>query len=371
MKYIFTLIIALMGAGGLFAQSPDAMSFQAVVRDANNGLVQNAPVGMEISILQGSVNGLAVYIERHTTTTNANGLATLEIGQGNPVTGNFASIDWSNGPYFLQTDTDPNGGTVYSITGTSQLLSVPYAKYAETAGSANETDPVFMTSIASGITAADTANWNYDMVEDSDADGTNELQTLTLYGDTLAISSGNALVLPYDSSVWNLNNDTVFYTAGNVGIGTSSPAATLEVQGDLIRTMTYATGNGPFSELDVGQVPGRVVTVVKKRGDTKLRISYTDNLRINNYQPGGRGCRWEMRANGSSMPNQPLIYDYYAYQAHSDTHRSRTVVGYADGLPTGTHQIEIWVGPVPGYPQGDCSTGWINSTWVIEVEEVH
>jgi hypothetical protein len=85
---------------------------------------------MQVSILQGSVSGTAVYVETQTPTTNTNGLAGLEIGGGTVVSGNFANINWANGPYFIKTETDPNGGTNYTITGTSQLLSVPYALFS-------------------------------------------------------------------------------------------------------------------------------------------------------------------------------------------------------------------------------------------------
>jgi uncharacterized protein (TIGR02145 family) len=85
---------------------------------------------MRISILQGSASGTAVYIETQTPTTNDNGLASLEIGGGTVVSGNISTMDWANGPYFIKTETDANGGSNYSITGTSQLLSVPYAFFS-------------------------------------------------------------------------------------------------------------------------------------------------------------------------------------------------------------------------------------------------
>ncbi len=121
----------------VFAQAPNKMSYQAVIRDNSNALVTNQIVGMQISILQGSANGTAVYAETQTPTTNANGLASIEIGGGTVVSGNFSTIDWANGPYFIKTETDPTGGSNYTITGTSQLLSVPYALYATNAGNAN------------------------------------------------------------------------------------------------------------------------------------------------------------------------------------------------------------------------------------------
>ena len=111
----------------LNAQAPQKMGYQAVIRDAWGSLVTNKQVGMRIAILEGSLSGTVVYRETQTPVTNANGLVTLEIGGG----AGFDSINWRNGLHFIKTETDPSGGTSYSITGTSQLLSVPYAFFAE------------------------------------------------------------------------------------------------------------------------------------------------------------------------------------------------------------------------------------------------
>jgi uncharacterized protein (TIGR02145 family) len=135
MKRIFTLFAALFMAAGAFAQAPEKMSYQAVVRNGSNNLVTSSAVGMQISIVQGSANGTAVYVETQTPTTNANGLVSFEIGTGT-TSDNFSSINWNNGPYFIKTETDPAGGTNYTIKGTSQLASVPFAMYAKTSGSA-------------------------------------------------------------------------------------------------------------------------------------------------------------------------------------------------------------------------------------------
>lgn len=123
------------------AQAPQKMSYQAVIRNASNALVVNSPVGIQISILQGSSNGNAVYVETQNPTTNDNGLISLEIGNGTVLSGAFGTIDWANGPYFIKTETDPTGGSNYTIVGTSQLLSVPYALYAETSGNSHEYFP--------------------------------------------------------------------------------------------------------------------------------------------------------------------------------------------------------------------------------------
>ena len=116
-------------------QVPEKMSYQAVVRNTTNNLVTNQPVGMQISILQGSSTGTAVYVETQTPTSNANGLVSLEMGGGTVAPGNMATIKWATVTYFIKTETDPTGGSSYTITGTSQLLSAPYALYAKTSGS--------------------------------------------------------------------------------------------------------------------------------------------------------------------------------------------------------------------------------------------
>ena len=134
-KIVIVMTIWVMVTANMFAQSPEKMTYQAVVRDAGNNVLANQPVGMQISILQDSLNGNAVFKETHATTTNSVGLVNLEIGGGTIVSGSMTSIDWANGPYFIKTETDPSGGTNYTITGTSQLLSVPYALFAKTAGS--------------------------------------------------------------------------------------------------------------------------------------------------------------------------------------------------------------------------------------------
>lgn len=132
-----TILLAIVLTSTLSkAQAPDKMSYQAVIRNASNALVTNQSVGMQISILQGTVSGPAVYVEQQTPSTNINGLVSLEVGTGTVVSGTFNTIDWSAGPYFIKTETDPSGGTSYSMTGTNQLLSVPYALHANTASSA-------------------------------------------------------------------------------------------------------------------------------------------------------------------------------------------------------------------------------------------
>ena len=132
MKKPAVVFILLLTAATLMAQSPQKMSYQAVIRDASGKLVKQAPVGMRISILQGSSTGTVVYTETHLASTNLNGLLSIAIGAGTS-TGQFSSINWAEGPYFLKTETDPAGSTNYTINGVTQLLSVPFALYAQSA----------------------------------------------------------------------------------------------------------------------------------------------------------------------------------------------------------------------------------------------
>jgi hypothetical protein len=114
----------------LYAQVPSGFSFQAVIRDQEDKLVMQQNVGIRIAILQGSSTGTEVYAETHQPQSNAFGLVSFVIGQGDNASSDFDQIDWADGPYYIKTETDPLGGISYSITVTRELLSVPFAMYA-------------------------------------------------------------------------------------------------------------------------------------------------------------------------------------------------------------------------------------------------
>ena len=132
MKKFITFLAILMAAMLSFAQIPQTMSYQAVVRDGDNALVISKPVSIELSILRGSDEGTVVYAEKHDAATNANGLISLELGNGEQISETaFSQIDWSAGPYFVKTVAEIDGKIV---TGVTPMLTVPYAKFAEKAG---------------------------------------------------------------------------------------------------------------------------------------------------------------------------------------------------------------------------------------------
>ena len=134
MKRILLSLVAIATISlSSFGQAPEGFKYQAVVRDAGNLILNNQAVGMRLTVQQGSIGGSAVYTETFSPTSNAYGLVNIEIGSGN-TTDDFSTIDWSAGPYFIETAMDVTGGTTYVVMGTSQLMSVPYALYAKTSG---------------------------------------------------------------------------------------------------------------------------------------------------------------------------------------------------------------------------------------------
>jgi hypothetical protein len=267
---------------------------------------------MRISILQTSSSGTAVYVETQTPITNANGLASIEIGGGTLVSGNFATINWANGPYFIKTETDPNGGTNYSITGTSQLLSVPYALYAESSGSSipgpigltgpagptgqqgpqgltgaqgpqGPQGPIGLTGPAgatgpqglagavgpqgpigltgttgpqgpAGATGAQGPSGPQGSTGATGATGPQGTQgPQGPQGPTGFLSSGSAAGnTPYwNGTAWVLNNSNIFNNGANVGIGSTVPTSKLEVNGSATNTLAFNAGSS--STIDFSQ----------------------------------------------------------------------------------------------------------------------
>ena len=130
MRTFYSIIVLMLITLNLWSQVPQQFSYQAVLRDEKGRILENTKVSVRISMLKGTESGDILYQELHETNTNTNGLITLQVGVGKKEIGEFSKIDWSAGPYFLKTETDPSGGTNYVLVGTTQLLSVPYALYA-------------------------------------------------------------------------------------------------------------------------------------------------------------------------------------------------------------------------------------------------
>ncbi len=130
-KEIFTLGIFILLVTGIIAQAPLAIPYQAVARDAAGNLLSNKTVSLRLSVVDGSAEGLIIYQEKHSPTTNQFGLFTVNLGSGTPTVSAFSNINWASAAKFLKVELDPNGGSTYMLMGTSQMMSVPYALYAE------------------------------------------------------------------------------------------------------------------------------------------------------------------------------------------------------------------------------------------------
>jgi hypothetical protein len=130
----FFLVFSIFVALNVLAQVPQGINYQAVIRNSNGTTVNNTTVGLRMRIIQGSAAGTPVYAESFTETTTNIGLVNVVLGQGAVIAGSFSTIDWGAGPYFLEIASDPTGGTNYTVMGTQQMMSVPFALYAENSG---------------------------------------------------------------------------------------------------------------------------------------------------------------------------------------------------------------------------------------------
>lgn len=209
MKKILLSLGIMLGLFIAQAQAPEKMSYQAVMRNGSGQLLINQSIAVKVSILQGSPAGTLVYSERLTGNTNPNGLISMEIGTGTVLSGTFSTIDWPTGSYYLKTETDPAGGTNYTITGTSQLLSVPYAMYAKSAGGTGGSFTIPYTNTVNN------ASTLFSLINDGDGTSVEGINNTT----TSSISSVRGIVNNvspggFSSGVRGINNGT-----GGLGVG--------------------------------------------------------------------------------------------------------------------------------------------------------
>lgn len=244
MKKLVTMVVVSLMCFTIFAQSPQKMSYQAVVRNSTNDLLISSPVGIQVSILQGSSTGTPVYIEYQTATTNANGLVSIAIGDGNNLFGSIDAIDWSAGPYFIKTETDPNGGTDFSIAGTSELMSVPYALYAGNPNWLLVGNDIYNTNsgyVGVGINGNPPQQGlsvgNGIVVDQNDlCDGSlnNGLIFGSFSGEGISSDRTGTSINPFGIGLKTNYTDRLTITnSGDIGIGTSTPGAKLEVTGNV------------------------------------------------------------------------------------------------------------------------------------------
>jgi hypothetical protein len=137
----FIAVLLVVSCTHTFGQAPLSFKYQTKAKDGSGNNIVNKSVSFRMSIVQGTMSGPVVYKETDTATTNPFGLATLDIGKGTVILGSMSAINWSNGPYFIKIEFDPNGGSNFTLMGISQMLSVPYALYSQSSGAVYSKTP--------------------------------------------------------------------------------------------------------------------------------------------------------------------------------------------------------------------------------------
>ena len=370
MKNFLLLLIIVMITFPVIveAQAPQIFNYQAIVRDGNGDIVANQNVSFQVSILAGSVTGTIMYSETHSVNTNSFGLATFAVGSGTLVTGDFTNINWGTDLYFLKIGADITGGTTYIDMGTTQLLSVPYALYAERASTStddNDHDPlneiqdisisgndltisggstvtipqatytagtginitgnivtntlpddtVTITGIGSTTvtgTYPDFVVSGTDNVNDADADPSNELQILSVNNDTLFLTNGGFVPLSgYSDTLWRLAGVNIYNTnSGKVGIGTATPPGKLVVQGDSTMADTI-----PLFE-------------VKDKSGHTVFIIYPDSARLYVGDDGSKTIKGGFAVSGRNTVKQ-ITHNYLLVKPDSTRiYTTDTVAGF-------------------------------------------
>lgn len=260
-KKFIILCMWLMATCLVQAQMPQAISYQAVARDAQGKVVAGKSVGIQVEILKGSPSGTVVFSETHKPTSSKTGTVNLLIGQGTSKTGTFSSIDWGTGTYYLQLSMDLNGGSNYEKVSTIQMLPVPYAlyaRYAERAGIAEN----------GGSSGSSSENVKFVLIKDDDNDDDNWLHNILLGNEVEGHSS--------DSYPFELNFSIVYLN----GINQELNAVIEGLSDELI----HLDGTSPSSSMGrFCSFRSEYKSISEGKYDLKLLIKNKEGVIIKEY----------------------------------------------------------------------------------------
>ena len=262
MKKTLLFCAALFAAYTLWAQSPDAFKYQAVARDASGAVLANKNISLRISILEGSSSGTAVFEEVHTSMTNEFGLVNLEIGNGFNLTGSIAGVKWADNDHFLKVEMDPAGGSSYILTGTSQLLSVPYALHAKTVKEGDNWGSQAVVTEAS-LAGSGTASTPLKIAPQG-----------AVAGQVMKFN-GTAWVPGTDlsgTSHWTREGNNIYYNSGWLGLGTSVINHPLSIENANNTCYIHLKDNQGSSGMRIGAYIGELA-MINDNIDKNLRFN--------------------------------------------------------------------------------------------------
>ncbi|MFC2104440.1 tail fiber domain-containing protein [Bacteroidota bacterium] len=209
-KLFLPFVIIVFSLYNAIGQVPERINYQGVLRNSSEELIENTTISLRISLLEGSATGTLVFSETHSVSTNDYGQFSIQIGAGTLESGDFSTVNWASGAIYLKTEVDETGtGSSYSELPVVQLITVPYAMYANDvankddadADSLNEVQDISLTGTDLSITSGSTVDLSVlqDGVNDADSDPTNEYQILSISDDTIYLTNGGFVKLPVDN----------------------------------------------------------------------------------------------------------------------------------------------------------------------------
>lgn len=340
MKYFYTFLISILSYSVLLAQSPEAFTYQAVLRNGTGQLIAGENVVVRISILSSGAQGSIEYAELHNVSTNDYGLFTLKVGQGTVDQGSFSTIDWGNGVYYLKVEADPDGGLNFVDLSTTQLLSVPYALHAKTV----------------------------DNADDADADPSNELQTITRNGTNIELSNGGGSAPLFDDDASNEvqtitktgNTITLSMVGGSVTLDDDDAANELQVLSRSADTIRLSQGGGQFIDQrnDADANPLNEIQTISKSGN-QIILSNSGGIIIDEINDADNNPNNELQSLSRSGVNVTLSNTGGTINAPASV-GLKYMICYEGALPASSGQADTvpLIGEVKIFAGAQAPAGW-------------